>query len=77
MSVSTRRLGALAAREIEIAIDQRSISATSDLSSATLGLAEQLERELHPGQRRAQIVRHAGQHFGALANLPLDASRIA
>ncbi len=35
-------------------------------------IAEQFERELHPRQRGAQIVRDAGQHLRALADLSLD-----
>ena len=51
-----------------------SISATSDLSSVDRRVvAEDFQRQLHPRQRRAQIVRHAGQHLGALPDLALDA----
>ncbi len=36
-------------------------------------VTEDLQRQLHSGERRAQIVRHPGQHLGALADLALDA----
>ena len=61
-------------RNRDSTLTSRSISATSDFSSADdRVVAEQFERQLHPGQRRAQIVRHAGEHLGALADLALDA----
>ena len=38
-----------------------------------LALVHQRQRQLHPGQRRAQVVADARQHRGALLDLPLDA----
>ena len=69
-----RGFGPLAAGEIEVGIDQR-------LHLGDIGVqfrrnsvvGDQRQRQLHTGQRRAQIVRHAGEHFGALTDLTLDA----
>ena len=69
-----RRFGALAAGEIEVQVDQplHVGDIRFELGDRRVA-AEQLQAELHPGQRRAQIVRHAGEHLGALADLALDA----
>ena len=37
-----------------------------------LGLVHQRQRQLHPGERRAQVVADARQHLGPLLDLPLD-----
>ena len=69
-----RLLAGIAAREGEIGLEHARHLVDVALHRLDLrAVAEQREFELEAGQDRAQVVRHAGQHGGALLDRALDA----
>ena len=74
MSVGAGVLAGVAAREGEIGLEHAAHLVDVLLEHLGLGhVAEQRELQLEAGQHGAQVVRHAGQHGGALLDGALDA----
>jgi hypothetical protein len=69
-----RLLARIAAREGEIGLQHAAHLVDVLLHRLDLGtVADQSELELEAGEDGAQVVRHAGQHGGALLQAALDA----